>query len=199
MTNIKSLGDYIDDDDASPFSYAGGHNSAIGIDGGGHVVNLYADGFVVNNGPFRPLSDPENARFIQDVKNGIAPPELQDGGHEVNVQLVDRQNTYFNPENDKSKTNNTMKHTISKKNSEWCMGDNNTSLRIKLHNGDLINLKISQEATIGDLKHFIARNSPEGVPGVLLYGYPPRVIGFGDSTTLKEADIVNCNVIQNKA
>jgi len=41
-------------------------------------VELYRDGFTINNGVFRPASDPINQRFIDDVMSGVAPTELAD-------------------------------------------------------------------------------------------------------------------------
>lgn len=194
MVNIKSLGDYVDSDNQSPYSYAGGHNSAIGIDGGGHVVNLYADGFTVDDGPFRPIGEPENARFIADIRKGVAPRELQDGSREVNVHLIDHQSKCYNAE--QSAPSASSGHKVATSHSEWCLGEANTTLRIKLLSGDVINLRISQEASVGDLRRFVAQHTPPGAPVSLLVGYPPRRMALDDATTLREADILNCNVIQ---
>ncbi|EAN31035.2 SEP domain protein [Theileria parva strain Muguga] len=200
MTNIRSLDDYMESREGVQYSYAGGHNSAIGIDEGEHVVNLYLDGFIVDGGPFRPLSDPNNAVFIADVKRGIAPPELQHGTNDINLHLIEHNNYYNNNVNSNKVTGGTKVSNL-----EYRTGERNTNLRIKLSTGDLINLTISQDATIQDLKQFIKTHmnrvdssSVGGSTGErgLLYGFPPKKINFEDTTTLKEADILNCNIIQ---
>lgn len=40
------------------------------------TVAVWEDGFVVQGGPFRSLDDPQNARFLEDIKNSICPEEL---------------------------------------------------------------------------------------------------------------------------
>uniref|UniRef100_A0A3B0MUN5 SEP domain containing protein, putative n=1 Tax=Theileria annulata TaxID=5874 RepID=A0A3B0MUN5_THEAN len=206
MTNIKSLEDYIEKEN-NKYKYAGGQNSGIGIDEGDHIINLYLDGFIVDGGVFRPLSDPMNTLFINDVKRGIAPPELQHNNHQINLHLIEHNINYLN--------NNII---IDKKN--YLIGNINTNLKIKLSNGNLINLTISQSATIYDLKYFILQYINSSVSGSgsgmssnmsssmssnsnvnvgdikLLYGFPPKKINFDDTTTLKDADILNCNIIQ---
>lgn len=198
MTNIKSLGDYVDKDDQGTFSFAGGHNSAIGIDNGGsHVVNLYADGFTVDNGPFRPLSEPQNSKFLSDIKSGIAPPEFQDGNNEVSIRLIDHQNTRFIKEDVPYEGNNSSRPKLSSSSAEYRLGEINTNLRIKLHTGDLVNLTISQDATVNDLLQFISQNTGVAISNItLMSGFPPRKIVPDGLSTLKDADILNCTLIQ---
>lgn len=34
------------------------------------TITMYRNGFVVDDGPFRPLEDPENVRFLRDINSG---------------------------------------------------------------------------------------------------------------------------------
>ena len=54
------------------------------------IITLYSNGFTVGDGPFRALSDPENAAFVEAMNKGVVPEELQAGGTDVNVSVVDK-------------------------------------------------------------------------------------------------------------
>ena len=43
-----------------------------------NVINviMYKNGFILNNGPFRDISYPENRKFMEEVENGLIPEEL---------------------------------------------------------------------------------------------------------------------------
>ena len=53
-------------------------------------MTLYADGFTVNDGPFRPASDPANQKFIDDIQAGDCPAELRKGTAPVDVAVQDK-------------------------------------------------------------------------------------------------------------
>merc|ERR550539_1822470 len=55
------------------------------------AVTVYRNGFTVDNGPFRPLSDPLNKKFMDEMAAGRCPSELQAGSREpVHVALHDK-------------------------------------------------------------------------------------------------------------
>jgi UBX domain-containing protein 1 len=61
---------------------------------GAATVTIYADGFTVNDGPFRAASDPANKKFVDDVLSGVCPEELanQPGadGQPVHIAVNDK-------------------------------------------------------------------------------------------------------------
>lgn len=62
------------------------------------TITLFSDGFTVDDGPLRPLSDPENRGFIESVNSGFCPPELVKDGKPSNVRLKDnRKEKYSAP------------------------------------------------------------------------------------------------------
>ena len=63
--------------------YAGGHRSGLAIQNPNDRksktlrIQLYSNGFLVGDGPFRPLSDPSNAEFLAELRDGNVPEELR--------------------------------------------------------------------------------------------------------------------------
>lgn len=184
-----------------------------------HVINLYLDGFTFDNGPFKTLSDPVNDLFILYVKSGKPPPELP---HDINLQLIHHNTNYSRINSDMAAgTPSSISRTGTGVNInpglriKSCLQDDTTNLRIKLITGDIITLTVSQDATIRSLKQFIKKyvsnlkqvNKNNTTGGSLkgstmheeprlFYLFPQEKLNFDDSTTLKEANILNCYIIQ---
>jgi UBX domain-containing protein 1 len=86
MSKIRGLfDDKSDNDEGNTESFAGGHRSGLAVEnppdkpiGDSLVIHSYSNGFIVDGGPFRPMSVQENAHFMEQVRAGILPPELQD-------------------------------------------------------------------------------------------------------------------------
>lgn len=201
MSNIRSFGDFFEDRNNQPFSFAGGHKSAIGVEDGGHTVHLYEGGFTVNDGPFRSLEDPRNALFLSSVKSGIAPPELQDQGKEVRVFFIDESHKKYEAPKSRATPTESRKSAQSTNEVLEVAWDTNsgssTTLRLKLHNNTRINLTVSQETTLGEIRSFIANQS--GIPECafrILSGFPPREVKGNDTDTLRTADLLGCALIQ---
>ena len=55
---------------------------------------MYRDGFVVDDGPYRRVDDPENADFLRSLAMGRTPRELADEGN-VTVNLVDKRSQEY--------------------------------------------------------------------------------------------------------
>ena len=96
-------GDGPDDPVARMFRQAR-QNAADGAapaEGGGRtVVTVYANGFTVGDGPFRPSEgDPANEAFLRDVGRGLVPRELEESaqGGAVNLELVDKRGDTYEP------------------------------------------------------------------------------------------------------
>ncbi|KAL9185046.1 hypothetical protein ACHAXT_002823 [Thalassiosira profunda] len=75
--------------------------------GGGEVrrtITMYRSGFVVDDGPYRRLDDPDNAEFLTSLARGMVPRELSQEAREagsdgeVAVGLVDRRGEEYDPE-----------------------------------------------------------------------------------------------------
>lgn len=55
------------------------------------TITMYANGFMVDDGPYRRLDDPANADFLTSLARGQTPSELRnDGTGNITVGLIDR-------------------------------------------------------------------------------------------------------------
>lgn len=63
------------------------------------TITMFRSGFTVDNGPYRQLSDPNNAEFLSALARGMVPRELQsEGDGEVMVGLVDKRGEEYDPD-----------------------------------------------------------------------------------------------------
>ena len=86
MRNIRSLFDKTDDHSSSEEedteAFAGGHRSGLAIRYPGQKpsrcvrIYSYTNGFRIEDGPFRPLSDVSNQLFMDTLRAGNVPDEL---------------------------------------------------------------------------------------------------------------------------
>ena len=57
---------------------------------------VYKNGFILNNGPFRDSSIPENNEFLNEVERGLIPQELiKQGIDDLGILLVNRKNEIY--------------------------------------------------------------------------------------------------------
>ncbi|OEU19177.1 SEP-domain-containing protein [Fragilariopsis cylindrus CCMP1102] len=58
------------------------------------TITMYANGFLVDDGPYRRLDDPANADFLTSLARGQTPSELRNdgnsGGNNITVGLIDK-------------------------------------------------------------------------------------------------------------
>lgn len=61
-------------------------------------VILYKNGFILNNGPFRDKSIPENEEFLEQMGRGVIPHELlEEGISDLGILLVNRKSETYLP------------------------------------------------------------------------------------------------------
>ena len=59
---------------------------------------VYKNGFILDNGPFRDRSLPENEDFMEQVERGVIPHELMDKGiNSLGILLINRKNEIYRP------------------------------------------------------------------------------------------------------
>ena len=58
------------------------------------TITMYRDGFIVDDGPYRRLTDPSNAEFLRSLATGVTPRELLAEG-DVTVGLIDKRNQEY--------------------------------------------------------------------------------------------------------
>ncbi|EDO07139.1 SEP domain family protein [Babesia bovis T2Bo] len=201
MSNIRSFGDFDDAATHQPYSFAGGHNSAIGVEEG-HTVHLYSDGFTVDGGPFRSLNHPENALFLSAVRDGVAPPELHTEGQDVRVYLIDDSHRKYMMKTSESNLQSTsLSKSAGVSNVEHISMESTSSetvtIRIKLYDNRQIHLKVGNNTSIGELRSLIADKS--GLPTSsfhILSGFPPTNMKWNDFETVSDHDLSGSTIIQ---
>jgi UBX domain-containing protein 1 len=61
-------------------------------------IKLYQNGFVVDDGPFRPYDTPENKEFMKELNEGYVPKEIQKTTKgKVGIGLEDRRDEVYRP------------------------------------------------------------------------------------------------------
>ncbi|KAF4651484.1 NSFL1 cofactor p47 [Perkinsus olseni] len=153
MSNIRSLFDSNDDDQQqhpndpnATSSFTGGEKSGLAVfnppepgqqkPDNRFMVTVYRNGFQVNGGPFRDTSIPENAQALQDMRQGIAPPEIQQAVvasgqnmREVQVMVNQKDEDYSGP-------------TQAEANSGEA--DNGSGTKVETHTGATVHLDESK-------------------------------------------------------
>ena len=111
MSNIRRLFDKKDnenpsddDHDKPTDSFAGGHRSGLAVEYPGEKkkrairIQLYSNGFIVGDGPFRTLAEPANASFLAELRSGSVPEELRplavSAGGDLPVEMAQFEGEY---------------------------------------------------------------------------------------------------------
>ena len=195
-------------------SQAGGGGAATGGGGPLRTITFYRDCFQVDDGPIRPVSDPENKKFLDEVSKGYCPKELQDGkGNAPEISLVDKRSE-DPPKAAAEKFNAFRGEGVSLGGtSQVSSGDSTvfevrrvascvevspskpkTRVRVKLPNGKAVVGNFNKFHTVNDLMEFVNVN----VTGVKMYqllsGRPPKPIENNGSITLDAAGLCGASV-----
>lgn len=102
MSKVRGLFDKKDDDEMRAEqeiteSFSGGHRSGLAVEYPDQRemrkvirVDAFSNGFSVDQGPFRPFSDPANIEFMNVVRSGVIPDEFiqkSNGRGELELEL----------------------------------------------------------------------------------------------------------------
>jgi UBX domain-containing protein 1 len=186
--------------------------------GGGCVITLYSNGFVVDDGPFRSLDDPANKQFIQEMNRGFVPSELRTGSHEnINVSLKDKSDEeYTSPQppayvaysGDGQSTGaaavvaGALVAGIGAEDAvasapQVDASKPSTTISVRLHSGKRIRAKLNLDSTVRHLQALIAAEGGGDVPYVLMAGFPPaQLIDF--SKTIEASGLAGAQVTQKE-
>jgi UBX domain-containing protein 1 len=236
MSNFGSLSDLRkkeEDDKKVTTSYTGGEKSGLAVENPDdtkdqwqrlqqmassgssgplpadhRVVTVYRNGFTVGDGPFRPLSDPLNKKFMDEMAAGRCPAELQAGSTEpVHVAVHDKRGEDYKepppPAYVKfSGEGNTLNGGSSSSASATVSADKGqvtvdeskpkTKLQIRFHDGSRKAQEFNEDHTVGDLRAFCIQ-CVDGQAMTIMGGFPPKPI-VDDHLTLKDAGLLNAAV-----
>jgi UBX domain-containing protein 1 len=252
MPGFRSISDFNkDDEDPNKLnSYAGGNNDGrgsglavehppdandpwagarhaqasgpAGADENVVTVYVFTDGFIVDNGPFRPLAEPENAAFMNSLRSGVAPEELGEGRTgPVRVQVMDKGAPYdgvhphakgagkgsagtrvgasagpavqaFSGEGMSLGGGKTADLNKDAATSTVDQSKPVTKLQVRFHDGTRKAAEFNEDATVQQVHNFVAA-AVGAASFQILGGFPPKPL-TDMGATLKDAGLLNAAV-----
>jgi len=189
---------------------AGGGGGAL--PGGHRTISVYRDGFTVDGGPFRPLADPLNKKFMDEMARGTCPEELQAGAAEpVHVKVEDKRGEDYKPPKEASKpayekfsgegqslggaSSSSAAAAAVQADAgsiEVDASKPTTKIQIRFHDGQRRAGEFNQDHTVGQLRAFCSQCAG-GQAMTIMGGFPPKPL-TDDSQTLKEAGLLGAAV-----
>lgn len=151
-------------------------------------LKVYKNGFIVDNGPFRPLTDPENQKFFQSVEKGYIPQELVNQGYkDLGIAIEKKDEDYVEPVPEKKfeaftgsgkslgnvdtsglKVNKNVASNVDKS-KPTC------KVNIRLFNGETVNEEFNLCQPFSEVVKFVEKAS-NSKNFQLLDGFPPKPI-----------------------
>ncbi|TVU08241.1 hypothetical protein EJB05_41638 [Eragrostis curvula] len=178
-----------------------------------HNICFWSNGFTVDDGPLRSFDDPENASFLESIKNSECPTELEpaDGKSKVNVNLVRKEEECPEPVK-RAAPFQGERRTLGTTPSDTSVGaasstataikpitvDDSlpsTSLQIRFADGSRVVARFNTRHTISDVRTFIDSTRPESSDYTLQAGFPPKDLD-DTNKTIEEAGVANSVIIQ---
>eukprot|EP00549_Striatella_unipunctata_P009551 CAMPEP_0118694226 /NCGR_PEP_ID=MMETSP0800-20121206/12380_1 /TAXON_ID=210618 ORGANISM="Striatella unipunctata, Strain CCMP2910" /NCGR_SAMPLE_ID=MMETSP0800 /ASSEMBLY_ACC=CAM_ASM_000638 /LENGTH=255 /DNA_ID=CAMNT_0006592617 /DNA_START=22 /DNA_END=789 /DNA_ORIENTATION=- len=179
------------------------------------TITMYREGFVVDDGPYRRLDDPNNAEFLRALASGHTPRELlEDRDHQdMTVGLIDKRNEdYVERFKSFSGEGNSLGGGKTEEVDDTTIVDPSnppspapdvdasrptTSLQIRLSNGKRVVIKMNLDDS---LEYLVARLQATGQAGTQPYqlasGFPPQTLQIGPGTTIEQAGLKGAQVVQ---
>ncbi|XP_053993383.1 NSFL1 cofactor p47 homolog isoform X2 [Hylaeus volcanicus] len=231
--NIHSLFDNRrkdENDDETKRSFVGGERSGLSVQHppcssglcssgssgsfpkGTRKITLYKNGFCLDGGEFRPLSEPENAEMISAINSGYVPKELsQTSSSPVSLILEDlRSKVHEVPSQPKSflysgeeqSTNSSTEVIgsfpvdVSRYTVQIDTTRPVTTLKFRFYDGTTVSQQFNEHQTIEDVHNFVFQAAPVECSYRLLSGFPPTPINSCVSMTLQQAGLLNETIIQ---
>jgi len=169
------------------------------------TITMYRDGFVVDDGPYRRLDDPNNADFLRSLAMGRTPTELMEEGENVTVGLIDKRKeeyiekfSSFSGEGNSLGTTATADDTgiidptsLPSSPQEVDENQTTTSIQVRQIDGKRRVIRINTSATVADLAAHIGGD----VSFRLVSGYPPKPL-LNLAQTIEEAGLKGSQVMQ---
>lgn len=184
------------------------------------LLKLWSNGFSLDDGELRPYNDPTNAQFLESVKRGEIPLELQRlvHGGQVNLDMEDHQDQeYIKPrlrfkafsgEGQKlgsltpeivSTPSSPEEEDKSILNAVVLIDDSvpTTKIQIRLADGSRLIQRFNSTHRILDVRDFIVQSRPDfaTLDFILVTSFPNKEL-TDESLTLQEADILNTVILQ---
>lgn len=193
-------------------SYTGGHSGLAvenpleknygknDVEGYGKSKNklkltVYKNGFIIDDGPFRPITEPINQKFMAEIKKGYIPDELVKKGYkDLGIALDSKESEdYVKPVEPKRFTAFTGAgqslghvdtagfHVNKDVHSNVDTSKPMCKINIRLFNGETITGEFNMGNTLKDVINYVVKASGNS-NFQLLDGFPPRPLTAFDKT-----------------
>jgi UBX domain-containing protein 1 len=183
------------------------------------TLTFYANGFTIDDGPLRAFDDPANAAFLQDIKRGFVPKEMEEPGvGNVSINLVDNKGTEYVPPrpalvpfagggNRLGSESPAATAAASSAAPDTAAGaavvvvDNSApvaSIQVRLSDGSRVVARLNETHTVQNLRDFVAASRP-GVTSFTLATTFPRKTLDDPTLTIKDAGLSGAVVVQSLA
>jgi UBX domain-containing protein 1 len=178
------------------------------------TVYVYTDGFIVDNGPFRPLSEPQNVQFMSALQQGECPPELGEGRTgPVHVKVEQKGAPYDGKHPNEStggrpaaaagppafggegmQLGESKTATLDKDAAKSTVDASKavTKLQVRFHDGSRKAAEFNEDAPVQEIFDFVAP-AVAGASFQILGGFPPKPL-TDKAVTLKDAGLCNAAV-----
>ncbi|GJR43368.1 plant UBX domain-containing protein 4-like protein [Tanacetum coccineum] len=185
-----------------------------------HTITFWTNGFTVNDGPLRRLDDPQNASFLESIRNSECPEELTPakGRAPVHVSLVRKMEDYPIKKQRQAAfagMGRTLGSTTSAEDTTatipaptfapptpfvgLVVDDTlpSTSIQLRLGDGTRMVSRFNLHHTVSNIRSFIDASRPGGPRAyqLLTMGFPPKQLNDLNQT-IQEAGLANSVVIQ---
>ncbi|XP_012862911.1 UBX domain-containing protein 2B isoform X1 [Echinops telfairi] len=184
------------------------------------LLKLWSNGFSLDDGELRPYNDPTNAQFLESVKRGEIPLELQRLAHgsQVSLDMEDHQDQeYIKPRlrfkafsGEGQKLGSLTPEIISTPSSPEeedksilnavVLTDDSmptTKIQVRLADGSRLIQRFNNTHRILDVRDFIIQSRPEfaTLDFILVTSFPNKEL-TDESLTLQEANVLNTVILQ---
>jgi len=168
-------------------------------------IIFWKNGFSIDDGPLRTFDDPKNVQFMDYIKRGEVPPELDTGVVEVDIGMIDKHTEDYVPppmkpfEGAGNKLGGVSSSTtsVSTEDQPFTLdqGKPVTSIQIRLSDGTRLIGKFNTDHRVHHIRTFINQSKGGNRAYSLLTSFPQKVIS-DESITIQEAGLANSVVIQ---
>jgi len=185
------------------------------------TIAMWKNGFTLDDGPLRRYDDPSNTSFLDDVKRGVVPKEIQDSlkfedsRSEISVELKDNRNDdYKEPPkviapfsgsgqklgSTSAPSSSASKPTTSVSSSKLedvkiDESQPTTSVQIRCADGSRLVGKFNLSHTVKDIRRFIDKSKGVVSNYDIFSSFPSKAIS-DESQTIQTAGLANSVVIQ---
>lgn len=174
-------------------------------------LSFYKNGFRVNDGPLRAMTDPANKTFLDTINKGFVPQEIADAhpGADVNISLEDRaEETYVEPFRAFAGGGQSLRGAAAAPppqpavavpaTFEFNEAEPAATLMLQLLDGTRLPVKVNpQRHTVADLRAVVRGLLPAGAPAyafVARDGPRPRPLS-NESLTIEAAGCARCVIL----